>query len=265
MISSDRSHRLRTYKRALVILVDVLGFRELIKTASADAIYKILKEKDRITIKLPRDLRVFGPSFRRQADYIFSDLIVGVRFLRTNVRPNEVELAFFSSIHEYIRLVGLQQFYLACKGVFVRGGITLGDIYTATGIIFGPALVRAYELESQMARWPVIIFDLNLIEEFKERVRRYEAEQSHKLDFFFLIRRAENGIYFLDYLAAMAYEDSTTGDLDYLLDDHRRALLTALETQSNEAYREKYYFLISYHDSKCEEYGYPGLKIGIRN
>jgi hypothetical protein len=77
------------------------------------------------------------------------------------------------------------------------------------------------------------------------------------------MNRTESGIYFLDYLAVMAYEDTTTGDLDYNLDNHRSAIITAFEHHKSERYREKYHFISAYHDRKCDQYSLSRLKIGV--
>lgn len=46
---------------------------------------------------------------------------------------------------------------LTAKGFFVRGGLTLGLFHISEGLIFGPALVEAYELESRHALHPRIV------------------------------------------------------------------------------------------------------------
>lgn len=243
----------RTYKQALVTLIDILGFKNLVASSTSDKVYDILRRKDR----LPGPLSLWR-SFAKQYNYVFSDLIVSAQFFgRSRVREDERELAFFAPIALHLRLVGNQQFSLACDRTFVRGGIVLGDIYADRTTIFGPALIRAYELESQIARWPIIIFDRYLVAEFNERWKQHDDPLVKSF-----ITRTENGIYFLDYIGVMQYEDVTTGDLDYKLDDHRKAIISAFEETTNETYREKYHFLAAYHDRKCDQYNYPGLKIG---
>jgi hypothetical protein len=256
-LNSTKPEAPHVYKRALVTLIDILGFSNLITTATAEEIYIALRQIDHIT----------GPtllwhSFAKQYNYVFSDLIVTAQFFRQRVKRAEVELSFFASAAKHLRLIGDQQFRLTCGGIFVRGGITLGDIYADRSTIFGPALVRAYQLESQVARWPIVIFDEQLITEFEERAKRFDDNDFLGL-FNTFINRTENGIFFLDYLSVMAYEDTTTGDLDYKLDDHRSAIITAFEQHKNERYREKYHFLSTYHDRKCDQYSLPRLKIGV--
>lgn len=53
----------------------------------------------------------------------------------------------------------------------VRGGITLGDFFIDDTIVWGPALVRAYELEDKVANYPRVLLDapiINLLQSKKQ-------------------------------------------------------------------------------------------------
>ncbi len=46
------------------------------------------------------------------------------------------------------------------KGITVRGGMTVGKvIHESSGVLFGPTMNRAYELENCVAKWPRILMD----------------------------------------------------------------------------------------------------------
>jgi hypothetical protein len=47
---------------------------------------------------------------------------------------------------------------------FIRGGVTVGDIVHDEHVVFGPALNRAYYLESQVADKPRIVLDPECLE-----------------------------------------------------------------------------------------------------
>ena len=57
----------------------------------------------------------------------------------------------------------LLQHILWSKGipVWVRGGITIGKLYCGQSEVFGPALIEAYMLESNVAKYPRIIMTEN--------------------------------------------------------------------------------------------------------
>lgn len=250
------------YQRALVSFVDILGFKNLISTETVEEILNILHGKD--TLSLQR-------WFRRRPDggeqeyvdtsntttFSFSDLIV-------NVTPLEAEPPLhLHLIFEQIRVLGFRQFYLAASGIFVRGGITVGDIYVESQTIFGPALVKAYELESMSAKWPIIAVDPEMLRDIQRQAPAYlqsredrEGRDGRFCGIVFLnylseiIGTTDDGTPFLDYIACLAYEDQTTGDLRYFLEDHKKSVVDA---QSK--YRHwKYEFIGKYHDSKCKQY-----------
>jgi hypothetical protein len=58
-------------------------------------------------------------------------------------------------------------FILLLDGYFVRGGITRGRLYHDDNMVFGEALIEAYRLESQIARFPRIIIPQNVFEDLK--------------------------------------------------------------------------------------------------
>ena len=51
------------------------------------------------------------------------------------------------------------------KGYLFRGGITVGDIVHDDECVFGPGLVRAYELESKVAQYPRFVLDRGVAEQ----------------------------------------------------------------------------------------------------
>ena len=53
------------------------------------------------------------------------------------------------------------------NGFLGRGGATVGQLVHRNGVVFGPALVEAYELEAKMAVYPRIIGTDALIETIK--------------------------------------------------------------------------------------------------
>jgi hypothetical protein len=71
---------------------------------------------------------------------------------------------------------------LISEGVFIRGGITIGElIHQDSGIIMGPALIDAYELEKNCAIYPRIVLSDKLINKLtypiKQKKDRYPYHQ----------------------------------------------------------------------------------------
>lgn len=243
------------YRQALVSYVDILGFRQLVASGSVADVLQVLRGKNRLTLhwfnkKMPEEeMALEGMTFS------FSDLIV-------NATPLD-DPYLIQSLFDPLVTLGYRQFSLAIKGIFVRGGITFGDIYFDEQTIFGPALITAYDLERMTAKWPIIAIDPTLIKSIDLMAPGYIADRRQQegtdgelcgnvflWQLRHLINLTEEGVPFLDYISCFAYMDSTTGDLPYYLQDHRNSLLEAYKKHRH----WKYPFLARYHDSYCRKH-----------
>lgn len=123
------------YEQRAVLFLDVLGFKRLIKENRQAVIHDVLE----ITS------RKYDTNYQISA---FSDnLAVSMKFNSGYELFNLIEFASYLT------------WLLLHKGVLCRGGIAVGDLYHRDGVIYGPALVRAYQLESQVAIYPRIVLD----------------------------------------------------------------------------------------------------------
>lgn len=139
-----------SYENRIVAFIDILGFREIIKSTERNeelfkVVYEALNDIRYLSANLNDVTR--EKEFGRQ-EALFSDNIV-ISYL------TESPEAEFSLIFDAMFL----QLCLLYQGVLVRGGITVGRLYHSSNLIFGPALVRAYELESKYAIYPRILVD----------------------------------------------------------------------------------------------------------
>ena len=145
------------YSYSLITYLDVLGFRDLVEHKTAgqiSQIIRILKE----TTKQDKDVS----KEHEMGFFNFSDTTIRIAplYTKTNLeRP---------SGHLFWEILGLVhvQFELALQNIIVRGAVAAGDIVKSWGVLYGPGLVRAYELE-QKASYPRIIIDPKLFEELK--------------------------------------------------------------------------------------------------
>lgn len=248
------------YTTALLSFVDILGFKALIETASPDVILGILSRKE--TLGLER-LSIDKGGFLGGGltTFNFSDLIVNVHKINDGYESNG-NLVYL--VHNHFRAIGGVQWALVRSGVFVRGGIALGQIYASKRTLFGPALIRAYELESRRAKWPIIAIDEECLQEIDRQLDahfdyRNRTEPSHGIPREVLrhhlygqfITRTDDGVPFLDYLACMLYEDEATGDFALHLANHKEAVLAAYARHKH----YKYEFLARNHNRVCEKLG----------
>ena len=62
----------------------------------------------------------------------------------------------------------VQSTLLLDEGILLRGGITVGDVALSYGQLFGPAVIRGYELENQVARFPRIVVGTEVLQGVEE-------------------------------------------------------------------------------------------------
>ncbi|GIP59102.1 hypothetical protein [Paenibacillus woosongensis] len=137
------------YQERNVAFIDILGFSNLINKSETNPqilidVYeslKILKEyKDNITS--------FNSDELSPQVSVFSDNVV-ISYINNN-KDSEYYLVL-DCIVLYLSLLA--------KGILVRGGITTGALYHDKDIVFGPALVKAYHIESNYSIYPRIVCD----------------------------------------------------------------------------------------------------------
>lgn len=159
-----------SFERRVVAFYDILGWRSHIARAGTDP--RKIGELRRMILRFGRMLSV-------QRDYTAPN----VRF---STFSDNVVISQPVERGSIVQLLGtLGCFALSClsAGFLVRGGITVGDIYHDEHFVFGPALNRAYELESAIASVPRIILDPNQLAEFDPLLPFITAEDGiHFID-----------------------------------------------------------------------------------
>jgi hypothetical protein len=134
-----------------VVFIDIVGFRSLAECPGGD----ISKPLDAI-----RWLDSQNPQGRERLFFRISDSAVCVVPIQDQ-SPTELQYGFGSG-----RIWARQaQTSALNKGLLLRGGLTRGGIYCdeSRSIVFGPALHRAYSLESTRAVVPRIVVDQSVI------------------------------------------------------------------------------------------------------
>lgn len=130
------------YEDRLVLFVDILGFKKIIEHSASDPseIKRVIKAIQRLKEIGSGDL------FESKQVTQFSDCLVA------SYRVDER-----SAVFEMIVEVGFALVELVEMGFLLRGGISVGKLIHDEDLVFGPALVRAYELESKVAINPRVV------------------------------------------------------------------------------------------------------------
>ena len=180
------------YQPVLLSYLDVLGFRDRIDKTK-ESVYELQQTYALLhTMKEQySSMRRFGsaedgktPKCLSHFRY-FSDLVVRITELK-----DKYVLADYLNF-EFLVLAGTQCHYV-CAGDLLRGAMVIGDLFIDDNVMFGPALVEAYEIERAAAVFPRIVID-------KEILRRARYGQGEPI-WNDLVTRGEDGVYFIDYL-----------------------------------------------------------------
>lgn len=145
-------------KESLVAFFDILGYTQIVKTNYIPEslfiqIIKYITEKVRCIEQYSMSETEWNWKV-----YSFSDNFAVVVSFQ--------EAGFFSACEQLFWTLQIIQVEIASLfGVLIRGGITKGKIYAGDNFIYGPALIRAYEIESEIAIYPRLVIDKLLISE----------------------------------------------------------------------------------------------------
>ena len=171
------------YSERYCAFIDILGFRGLIDDLekgriSLGDVYRALS-----AVHSPK------PALRRiEADLKYQRISDAIAI---SAAPNAPGLdALCTAAEELSRM-------LLRSGYFARGGITKGRLYHDQNMVFGPAQVEAYRLESEVAKYPRILIPRSVATEGLN----YSKDATHWKDVFegrFL--QARDGPFFLHVL-----------------------------------------------------------------
>lgn len=188
-------------KPSVVAFVDILGYKQLVekgyKNRNVESLlgklHRALKESHEHVD--PKSTNVFH-KFRKpdfSAMRAFTDnIVIGYPTL------------FFGqkALSQAFRELSRFQMRLAIAGFFVRGGISVGDLYMDDIVVYGPALIEAIDAEHSLARDPRIVLAKSAREEVDKQIAfcpLEDDETPHVKD----ICKDADGQYFVDYLKAV--------------------------------------------------------------
>ena len=186
-----------------------------------------------------KDLRIMSqPSHSNSLFYykVFSDNIV------VATKADSLHALYTLSYIAY----NLQRDFLE-KGIVCRGAITKGQLYINAEYVFGSGLIRAYELEDNVAFYPRIILD---------RLPEVNLVLENYTDMFFY--KDGDGYIIIDYLRLR-----NQGDVKRpFLTTHKKLVESRLnEHGPNERIYQKYTWCREYHNIVCDRLSLPDMKI----
>jgi len=159
------------YQERYTLFIDILGFKRKIEQIgnnsplSNGVFENIIKIQNVI---LPSSEKFFTniSKFDRNIDdlqiTVFSDSIV----ISCHSPKNPFSGAFFAIMAAF----NLSKKLLA-EGALTRGGIAKNLLYHKNGVVFGKALIEAYKLENEVACYPRIVVDNDVVNIWKTSIK----------------------------------------------------------------------------------------------
>lgn len=239
------------YVSAFVTFLDVLAFKELVRQNSPEIINSQLDAMLAFSQIGQRRREVYLQPQVAPMILQFSDSIIRIQPIPEldGVKAHDLLIGELNAL-------AMLQGNLACNGILIRGGLTHGQVCVRNSRVFGPAFIRAYEIESKLARHPRIVVDERICrvdsqhpflnQESQSTVGAFNEACSEFLE------RNDDGQFAVQYLSHL-YEAEHPGGVKSIdvLRAHRdqlERLRQAVEEPKLEEARAKVRWAISYHN-----------------
>jgi hypothetical protein len=172
------------YEERYCAYVDILGFQELIGALHGDPTKSEALKTLLTRVHTPVDLKIDAfqrSDFRAQS---ISDAVA------LSAAINRFGLGHMLYALERLAIDLLEQ------GYFVRGAIVKGPLYHDEQMVFGEALVQAYHLENEVARYPRIMIRSDVVATMPHSFQRNFFRQAEDGPTYqHVLRLLENAIY----------------------------------------------------------------------
>ncbi|MDP3028487.1 MAG: hypothetical protein Q8O04_03155 [Deltaproteobacteria bacterium] len=234
--------------------MDVLGFSNMVRNSVAQNTMQDVFEKFHGTFSdIAR--RLGGGKPDPQIGYaidwvarVFSDNVVfGVP---CQLLVGGLYLEMFDTV---LSLISEAQLSLALHGYFVRGAISEGQLFIDAEMVYGPALLEAYDLERIVARHPRVILSNEIQQYVSDQKYARSKDSLFPLGSPYLLQDSDGNTY-LNYLEHILIGAGS----DYVqwgnVDTHRVLIEERLTIHYNEPEYEKYLWLAQYHNAFCDDH-----------
>lgn len=231
------------YERCIVSFIEILGFRRSIKIEHSSKVLKALTALRKFTRGDGNDE---APPTRMDEVRLYSQAYSeSVAHAVVRVRTIDTQSEDGPFLYELYNLA-MAQAECVNQGLLIRGGTTIGCVHVGLdgqGPIFGDGMVRAYEMQRDEAKYPRLLIDDMAIESFLSDPSLWQLGQFDENDAEMarnLIKQAEDGSFFVDYLRAMEVGEFDDGELGRLrfLERHKNVVVTELNRADDKTRRE---------------------------
>jgi hypothetical protein len=239
---------------SVVSYIDILGYREMaMKAEHAKQEQEFLRNIRRAFSEGQKMLKGdFGPKIGAKDRYVikaFTDNIVFGYPINPIQGLGDAEVELGSAFE----MLSLFQHWMANEGFFIRGAISIGDVYIDDTVVVGKGFTEAYNGEALLARDPRIILTDSAVEAVKKHLEYYtdQARAPQSRDLY----RDSDGQLFLNYLESVLIAEEDHGPFYEELEKHKQMVEERLdEFTTRPPIWSKYLWVANYHNFFCSQY-----------
>lgn len=177
------------YEKYMVAYLDLLGASHNIKADSNGEYLRTVYQCYAIASKAV-DYMSNTVTYPFQSKIFSDNIVIALPCNETEMNDNHPIIA----LNRMTAIIGALQRNFLEHDILSRGSIAYRDLFIDDLMVFGNALIQAYELESGVANFPRVVFSKQ-VQEFDVEVELEGSMVSANK-----LRRDSDGIFFLDYL-----------------------------------------------------------------
>ncbi len=149
-------------------------------------------------------------------------------------------------VHICIELLG--------QKMYIRGGVTYGRMYHDKKVCFGPAMIRAYNLEKDVAIYPRVVIDAETIKRGQELPGLGNSDETETKEIQELICKDTGGtdLYYLDFLSQYQEFDDCDSYINFL-EYTKEDLCNHLSKDYKKDILEKYKWFSGYYNNTVKK------------
>ncbi|MBR2277898.1 MAG: hypothetical protein IJ872_01665 [Eubacterium sp.] len=219
----QRTEKLQ-YTKSAIVYIDILGIRnKIVNDAIGDSISimkRVIQEAEQYSnVDITPIVQHSKPKYK-----VFSDNIIFA-----------IDLDYEDNDYILLGIVAnfIEKVMTEC-GWLCRGAFTYGDLYIDDDFVWGPGLVKSYELENSIAIYPRIIIDPECKSALIDRIEGAEG---------LIFQKDEDGMYYLDILSYIVGDN----DKDLTIQKYRELCYKLIEEcKTNTKIMQKINWFLNY-------------------
>ena len=222
----------KKFDNYIIAYLDFLGFAEKMKEEhSFESLQKL-----KLLLKGAESVADSISSANKINDFdikIFSDNVVIAQKIESSNLSNQITCL--------INLIGSIQLHaLIYFDFLIRGGITIGELFIDSTVVWGTGLIEAYSIENSLANYPRILLSSKLLKEYDSCV--------HTLNLYAFIKEDFDGFWFIDFLV-FAPNITLIPSIAERLHE-----IVAHYVEKPEKVKQKINWIISYFNAVCDKH-----------